>query len=94
MSKVPKFDFEDRPPAKPAEVANPFPNEALTLASLATLARGKNEKQPFHSRDEVPLTSPPVLEKCHCGSPAWDTDAEGKQKCWSCLAIRGLFGTH
>ncbi len=35
-----------------------------------------------------------ALEKCSCGLPAWDTDAEGKSKCWCCLAIPGLFGAH
>jgi hypothetical protein len=34
------------------------------------------------------------LGKCECGSPAWDTDSEGKPKCWCCLAIPGLFGSH
>jgi hypothetical protein len=34
------------------------------------------------------------LGKCECGSLAWDTDAEGKPKCWCCLAIPGLFGMH
>jgi hypothetical protein len=37
------------------------------------------------------------LGKCSnpdCSSPAWDIDAEGKAKCWSCLAVSGLFGTH
>jgi hypothetical protein len=34
------------------------------------------------------------LGMCSCGAPAWDTDADGKEKCWCCLAIPGLFGKH
>ncbi len=34
------------------------------------------------------------LGQCACGSPAWDTDADGKPKCWCCLAMPGLFGKH
>lgn len=38
--------------------------------------------------------APTALGKCPCGAPAWDTDADGKEKCWCCLAIPGLFGKH
>jgi hypothetical protein len=37
------------------------------------------------------------LGKCvtpGCVAPAWDTDTDGKEKCWCCLAKPGLFGTH
>jgi hypothetical protein len=35
-----------------------------------------------------------LLGQCACGAPAWDTDADGKGRCWCCLAIPGLFGSH
>jgi hypothetical protein len=59
MSKVPKFQFEDYPPAKPTKVANLYPVEEPALATLATLARGKKENQLFHPQDETPQATPP-----------------------------------
>ena len=59
MSKVPKFQFEDYPPAKPAKVANLYPAEAPTFATLASLARGKKENQLLQSLAETPQASPP-----------------------------------
>src|SRR5208282_4217060 len=56
MSKVPKFQFEDYPPAKPAKVANLHPEEA---SPLATLARGKNKNQLLYPLAETPQANPP-----------------------------------
>ncbi len=69
MSKVPKFCFEVYPPAKPAKVANLQPVEAPALASLATLARGKNGNQLFHPLAETPQANPPerILTCAYCG---------------------------
>ena len=60
------------------------------------IVRSKAEVDPEPHYDELEriCIQRETLGKCHCGAPAWDTDAVGKEKCWCCLAIPGLFGTH
>jgi hypothetical protein len=85
MSKVPKFQFGDCPPAKPAKVANLHPVEAPTLASLATLAGGKNENQLSTPQDETPQASPGerILTCAACGFHEYQgpNPPEGWERC-------------
>jgi hypothetical protein len=67
------------------------PDPARVRPLLSLVKANKPEVLNFlNQKPEAPQT----IEKCSCGSPAWDTDAEGKPKCWCCLAIPGLFGKH
>jgi hypothetical protein len=106
--KVPKFDFEDLPPAKPAKPANLEIVECdfSNFGNISNCEVADNSFPPKWSGDaggklrqvrhkqelEAGGTVPPG--KCPCGAPEWDTDVEGKPKCWCCLAIPGLFGSH
>ena len=57
-------------------------------------SKAEIDPEPYYDELELYCRQRESLGKCDCGSPAWDTDADGKLKCWCCLAIPGLFGTH
>jgi hypothetical protein len=67
------------------------PDPAQIRPLLALVKANKPEVLNYLSQKPE---APTALEKCSCGAPAWDTDGDGKSKCWCCLAIPGLFGMH
>lgn len=91
MSKVPKFQFEDCPPAKLAKPAKHPPDEASTLA---TLSGGENENQLFHIQDEIPQASPRerILTCADC--PRHEQDRINPPEGWGrcTLKKRGCYG--
>jgi hypothetical protein len=84
---------------------NPDPERVMPLLEVVKtnkekvrelIIRSKAGVDPEPHYDDLKrmCTQREALGKCICGSPAWDVDAEGKEKCWCCLAIPGLFGSH
>jgi hypothetical protein len=64
MSKVPKFCFENYPPAKAANVANPRQDDPIFLAGVDTLAKGRFEKPISQSSGGAPQTTSPDHVRC------------------------------
>jgi hypothetical protein len=83
MSKVPKFQFEDCPPAKPAKVANLYPTEA-PLASPSACPVTCAAACPWYSSNPW-SHDPTLLGWCHrrmeplaAGSPACEEFRHGE----------------
>lgn len=70
MSKVPKFHFEDQPPAKVVKPAKPESIDATTFATFAFFANGKSQNQHLHFTAEESQTDPEVLPAT-CSACSW-----------------------
>jgi hypothetical protein len=86
MSKVQKFQFEDSPPAKDANLAKTDPKVNLNLATLATLAAGGDKKTISHPNGEAPKASGKSVSICpQCQGEIFLRTSFGKKFCYQCL---------
>jgi hypothetical protein len=68
-------------------------NKAKVI-ELVVRAKAEVDPEPYYDDLERFCIQRDGLGKCDCGSSAWDLATDGRPKCWACLAIPGLFGTH
>lgn len=70
MSKVPKFQFKEHPPAKVAKPAKPLPTDTLTFATFAPFANGKTQNQHWHFTAKE-LQTAPEFSPAACAACSW-----------------------